>query len=290
MEQNPYWLVWWCQVPVGKKITGPASLWNYCFGYLGTLIRETLNKCYCKHMLKNSHTFMCFLPKARIKTLWISYYWRFLKKLIMGYVRKQAVWIGEEKMLESAGFLKKKTSVCQKLPQVKACVCSICNSCVHKWSAHWLHQPMMLVQAKLLKRNFLPLLTWIWGVSFHLAWSFEAGLGQVLPWTVLLGLEALRGSGTQMPKWCSEDISPAKVIISAWDVMQTGLAAVAMTDPTEKAGGSEHGCQGNAPQSKGMLYYWQQHILRFNGSAALPPGGVIIPSPLLSFLPLSGSN
>lgn len=39
------------------KITGSTSLCNYCFGYTGTLIKETWDKWCCKHMLKNTYTF-----------------------------------------------------------------------------------------------------------------------------------------------------------------------------------------------------------------------------------------
>lgn len=136
------------------KITGSTYLCNYCFGYVGTLTRETWGKWCCKHMLKNKDKFICFLPKARIWALWISYYRPLLKKFIMGCIRKQVDWIGEDKTLESAGLLEKKNSVCQKLPPGKAHVRSVCNFCVDKLSVCKLQEPMM-VQVKRLKHSYL---------------------------------------------------------------------------------------------------------------------------------------
>lgn len=64
--------------------------------------------------------------------------------------KKQVLWIGEDKMLESAGLLEKKNSVCQKLPQRKAHVRAVCNFCMDNLSVCRL-QESMLVQVKWLK-------------------------------------------------------------------------------------------------------------------------------------------
>lgn len=76
-----------------------------------------------------------------------------MKKFTMGYIRQQVVWIDEDKMLESMGFLTKKISVSKKLSQGKACVHSACSFCVDKRSVCRLRELMMLAQAKLLNHS-----------------------------------------------------------------------------------------------------------------------------------------
>lgn len=106
-------------------------------------------------MLKNIDKFICFLPKAGVWALWISYYRQLLKKFIMGCVREQVGWIGEGKMLVSAGLLEKENTLCQKLPQGKAHVHSIRNFCADKLPVCRLLESM-LVQVKWLKHSHLP--------------------------------------------------------------------------------------------------------------------------------------
>lgn len=131
------------------KITGSTPLCNYCFGYTDTLIRETWGKWWCKHMLKNTDKFICFLPKAGVWALWISYYRLLLKKFIMGCVREQVGWIGEEKMLASAGHYAKNCHR-EKLMFIQSAV-----FCADKLPVCRLLESM-LVQVKWLKHSHLP--------------------------------------------------------------------------------------------------------------------------------------
>lgn len=200
------------------KITGSTPLCNYCFGYIGTLIRKTWGEQCCKYMLKDAYTFICFLPKHRVWELWILYYRLLSIKFVTGCIWKQVGWIGEEKILESAGHLEKKNSVCQKLQQGKTYVNSVCNICVDKLSVcGW--QKSTMVQVKLLKHrcpsssastNLRGCKTW----SFETLWAGPSVSLDSSPTTGSTG-----GLGTQMPKWYWLDMNPAKLITLSWDTM-----------------------------------------------------------------------
>lgn len=133
----------------------------------------------------------------------------------MGCVRKQVGWIGEDKMLERAGLLAKKNSVCQKLPQGKAHVHSVCNFCVDKLSICKQQEPMM-VQVKWLKHSYLSssastklkrLQLFLHGMELRDLWAGSAVSLDSAPTSGSTG-----GPGTQMPKWYWLDMNPAKHI------------------------------------------------------------------------------